>query len=477
MEKYNKKLIKNVYNRLVVTDKVIHTSSNEIKKIYWKAKQKIKFEIEKLYNKIWRESGIDTNKLKELVPMTKVKKEIKSLTEDEIKLLELGNYTHRIDMLQEKLISINTSLNDIRKKEQLISENGYKKIIRNTYNDTINSTLGIVGIKTKSFNIDEEVINEMLSEPFYGHRFSERLWEHTGRLAKKLKEELGSAILAGEPIAKINQILTKEFNVATYQSDRILRTEAMRFYNLADLKANIELGLEEYVYIATLDTRTSNICQGLDHKRFKYKDAKLGINFPPMHPNCRSTTRAYIDEEHEKSIKRHYRDKVNNNTNITYENYSYTEWIGEKEHKVFEVTEWIAKGKIHKLDGKHVVIDHDIEERMTAKELSKYFKSDVGLVPRVMNQGTENLNIRTPDFIIDGETWDMKAINGDSNRTIDNAIKGAKGQTNNIILKINNIYWDNEKTDEAIKRIRANREWVKDILVIFKDKSIKRYKK
>ena len=47
MEKHNKKLIKNVYNRLVATDKVIHTSSNEIKKIYWKAKQKIKFEIEK----------------------------------------------------------------------------------------------------------------------------------------------------------------------------------------------------------------------------------------------------------------------------------------------------------------------------------------------------------------------------------------------------------------------------------------------
>lgn len=71
----------------------------------------------------------------------------------------------------------------------------------------------------------------------------------------------------------------------------------------------------------------------------------------------------------------------------------------------------------------------------------------------------------------------MKSINGDSNRTIDNAIKGAKGQANNIILKINNIYWDNEKIDGAIKRIRPTREWVKDILVIFKDKSIKIYKK
>ncbi|MCT4599047.1 MAG: minor capsid protein [Vallitalea sp.] len=47
--------------------------------------------------------------------------------------------------------------------------------------------------------------------------------------------------------------------------------------------------LTHYIYIATLDTKTSSVCHSLDGTRHAFKDRQAGTNFAPMHPNCRST--------------------------------------------------------------------------------------------------------------------------------------------------------------------------------------------
>lgn len=49
-----------------------------------------------------------------------------------------------------------------------------------------------------------------------------------------------------------------------------------------------ELDIKEYEYCAVLDDRTSKICRELNGQRFKISQAQTGVNFPPMHPNCRS---------------------------------------------------------------------------------------------------------------------------------------------------------------------------------------------
>ncbi|MBC1738736.1 minor capsid protein, partial [Listeria seeligeri] len=51
-----------------------------------------------------------------------------------------------------------------------------------------------------------------------------------------------------------------------------------------------ENGTDEYRFLAILDSKTSKICRSLDDKIFKIIDAVVGVNYPPMHPHCRSTT-------------------------------------------------------------------------------------------------------------------------------------------------------------------------------------------
>ena len=49
-----------------------------------------------------------------------------------------------------------------------------------------------------------------------------------------------------------------------------------------------QLGIDSYEFCAILDDVTSTICKELNGQTFKVSQAQVGVNYPPMHPNCRS---------------------------------------------------------------------------------------------------------------------------------------------------------------------------------------------
>lgn len=51
--------------------------------------------------------------------------------------------------------------------------------------------------------------------------------------------------------------------------------------------------IEKYEIIATLDSRTSTICRGLDRQKYEIGKGPM----PPFHPNCRTTTAPVISSE------------------------------------------------------------------------------------------------------------------------------------------------------------------------------------
>ena len=113
----------------------------------------------------------------------------------------------------------------------------------------------------------------------------------------------------------------------------LVRTEMNNVANQGTLKAYEDQGITEYRFHATLDNRTSEICSSLDKKIFKVKDAKRGVNYPPMHPRCRSTTIPKLSDEKERELEtsgitRIARAKDKKSYYVPY-NMSYKEWAKE----------------------------------------------------------------------------------------------------------------------------------------------------
>jgi NAD+--asparagine ADP-ribosyltransferase len=90
-----------------------------------------------------------------------------------------------------------------------------------------------------------------------------------------------------------------------------------------------EAEIDQYIFVATLDLRTSKICRKYDGKVFKVKDAVPGKNMPALHPYCRSTTRAYFGPDILKGIQRRARDPVTGKTYLVPADMTYEQWYEE----------------------------------------------------------------------------------------------------------------------------------------------------
>lgn len=156
-----------------------------------------------------------------------------------------------------------------------------------------------------------------------------------------------------------------------------------------------------------------------------------------------------------------------------------TENAVNKEKQKYEVIEqqiYIDEdGTRYKIDGKNVKIKASEKERAVANLMGEKLGGKVELVPVVLNpQG-----IKTPDYIINGEKFDLKEIFGNGKNTLDTAISKKKKQSDNFIFDITNTEMPTEEAIKQIQRIYEsnNRLWVDKLILIKDNKILKIYKR
>lgn len=146
--------------------------------------------------------------------------------------------------------------------------------------------------------IDEKALDRVMRKPWTtdARTFSDRLWTNKSKLIGTLETKLAQGLMLGTSHDKLIRELRDEMRTSFANAQRIVRTESAFFSAAGDRDAYQSLGVEKFQILATLDTRTSEICQEMDLKIFDFKDYEIGVTAPPFHPNCRSTTVPYFDD-------------------------------------------------------------------------------------------------------------------------------------------------------------------------------------
>lgn len=103
--------------------------------------------------------------------------------------------------------------------------------------------------------------------------------------------------MSGKSNRKIAQVITDRFAVNFRQAERLVRTETSYVCNQAEMQSYKDGGIEEYEYLTAEDSRTCKLCARMNGQRFKVTEAEVGVNMPPLHPWCRCTTVAVVEEE------------------------------------------------------------------------------------------------------------------------------------------------------------------------------------
>ena len=140
--------------------------------------------------------------------------------------------------------------------------------------------------------LDKSELENILAKPWAadGKNFSERIWANKEKLISEIHNEFTRGIMTGQDPQKVIGSIAKKLNVSKSNAARLVMTEQAYFGSAAQGKCFEELGVEQYEILATLDSHTSDICQGLDGKVFPLKDFQAGVTAPPFHVRCRSTT-------------------------------------------------------------------------------------------------------------------------------------------------------------------------------------------
>lgn len=190
--------------------------------------------------------------------------------------------------------------------------------------------------------ISDSKVNVILNQPWVGNEnYSSKIWENKERLANIIQQELTEGIIAGNSSADIASIVSQKMGSEFSAADRLVRTEMTHVAAVADIESYKDSGIDWYEYVATLDDRTSAVCGTLDNQHFRREQAQAGVNLPPMHPNCRSTTIPWFGADFKTGLERRAKDAEGKSilvpANMSFAEYE-KKFIVEDKRKVNPVT-------------------------------------------------------------------------------------------------------------------------------------------
>lgn len=183
--------------------------------------------------------------------------------------------------------------------------------------------------------LDTNKVNTIIYKPWAadGKNFSERIWEDKTKLINTLHIGLTQNFIRGEAPDKLISSITKEFNIKKSVAARLVMTESAAYSSQAREKSFNSIGVKKYEIVATLDSKTSEICQEMDGKVFDMKDYQVGITAPPFHVWCRTTTAPWFPENYDaERIARGKDGKVG----YVPQNMTYKEWYNKYIEQKFE---------------------------------------------------------------------------------------------------------------------------------------------
>ena len=287
-------------------------------------------------------SDRDYNQIKRILennPKTKQRKEL-------LKKLDTPPYQYRIKRLENMQSQLDKLMNEVYKVEKDVSTDCYINSAFNAYYRNVYNLQKGMKVAYQFDMLDPELIDSMLKSRWSGKNYSNRIWDNTNALAESLKDEMLMGVLTNKTEKEMADTIMNKFAVGAYQARRLIQTESAAMTAFADQQAFKDAGIEKEMFIAVHDSRTSQICQHHDRSIVEIAKAKVGVNVPPLHPNCRSHMIPYIEGVTD-AMKKRQRNPVTNKDEVVDVSENYDQWLKrqQEEHGVDTVNSFMEKTK------------------------------------------------------------------------------------------------------------------------------------
>ncbi|EUC81429.1 protein F-like protein [Streptococcus sp. CM6] len=315
--------------------------ADKFDKVYQEAKTYLDKEINKIFDKFQRDYGLsqvdarqalknmkdqkDLNELRKVLEARPNDPNIQRLLAD----LDSPAYAYRMKRLERLNDDLDRMRESIYHSEKSGSDAFYSDLMKDSYYKATFDLQQQTGLAYSFSRLPETEIKRLRGLKWTGEAYSDRIWSNTGALASNVKDELLVSLMTGRSVKDTAQAIAERFEVGQNNARRLVRTESAFFHNQMELLSYEDADIEKYIFVAVLDKRTSRICQEHDNKVYDRDKAVPGVNYPPMHPWCRSTTIAYDEDADYSKLERRARNPKTGKVEYVPADMSYKEWYSK----------------------------------------------------------------------------------------------------------------------------------------------------
>ncbi len=248
----------------------------------------------------------------------------------------------------------------------------FKEVVKTNFIRTAYNTQKAIGVNFAIDNLSDRAIGLIVKKKWAKNTFSKSIWGHIDTLNEDVREVLAKGFMSGKSVDKMVNELEKRTGVARGYVYRLIQNQCQYFANEGERMGYIANGIKKYIFMGTNETRYACDCSSLNNVAIKMEDAVPLKNFPPLHPNCICTTRAYF----ENSI-------LNDNSNVR--EYDESLNLGQWRHK------YVKKNEEDLLKGLKEVLDCDIIKAEKTERFSKSLASKASYI--IHSRGGIDLNL------------------------------------------------------------------------------------
>lgn len=327
---------------LISNEKLAINFEKEMAKIYEELLHSTQAEIEAFYQRYSTSTGLDLADVRKRLNPAQLRRfktqqkiylaKIKELID---KGADLGKYEKTlkalsgkayISRLQELQYNLNAQINILTGQQQVKMTDTLKKSYLQGY---LQSTFALqkgIGFGYSFTVPNTDDVMKVLQTPWSGSNYSSDIWHNKDKLTTWLNTDLPRHFAAGSGVPEMTRDLSKKLETNRKDAERLVRTETNYITNQSAMDAYKNSGVvDQYQILATLDSRTSDICRDMDGRKFKISERKVSINMPPFHPRCRTTTVPYFEDEDLAETERAARNGQGGYYTVPA-NISYPEW-------------------------------------------------------------------------------------------------------------------------------------------------------
>lgn len=324
-----------------VTNKDAMEAYRDVEEIYQKAQIELEDKINNWYQRFATNNQISMAEARKLLTTGEMK-ELKWSVEEYIKhgkensisgqwAKELENASARFHVSRLEALKLQTqqSIEALYGNQLDIVDSAMRKAYSQRYYRTAFEFQKGFGVGFAVDRLDENTLSNIINKPWAvdGYNFSKRIWTNKEKLIGELHSSLTRNIITGADPAKAIKEIKSKMGVSSNAAGRLIMTESAYFGSVAQKDMLNNLDVEKYEIVATLDSKTSEICRSLDGKVFDMKDYQAGVTAPPFHPYCRTTTAPYFDDWEELGVERERVARNDKGKNYFVDgNMTYKEW-------------------------------------------------------------------------------------------------------------------------------------------------------